>query len=87
MRYFRASPEAYAQIQPAIDAAVHAKYIATGCCNHILPVELAPMSDGKCYLALADWMTESEDAAPFLTNPAIEEITAEQFTAMQPTES
>lgn len=87
MRYFRTSPEAYAQIQPAIDAAFHETYIATGRCEHILPVELAPLSDGKCYLALADWMTESEDAAPFLTNSAIEEIAEEEFQNLLPKES
>lgn len=86
MRYFRTSPAAYAQIQPAIDAAFHADYIATGRCEHILPPELAPLSDGNCYLALPEWMTDSPNASPFLANPAIEEITDEQFTALQPSE-
>lgn len=79
MKYFRTTPDAYAQLQPAVDAAFFAKYIATGRCEHILPVKLPSMQDGLCYLALPDWMTESEDAAQFLAHPAIEEITEAQF--------
>jgi len=86
MRYFRTTPSAYAQLQPAIDDAFRADYIDTGRCEHILPPDLAPLSDGKCYLALPEWMTDAPGAEAFLANPAVEEITEEQFQAAQPQE-
>lgn len=85
-RYFKASPETYVHLQPAIDEAFRADYIDTGRCEHILPPDLAPLSDGKCYLALPDWMTDAPGAEAFLANPAVEEITEEQFQSAQPQE-
>ena len=86
MRYFRTAPEAYGQLQPAINEAFRADYIDTGRCEHILPPDLAPLSDGKCYLALPEWMTDAPGAEAFISHPAVEEITEEQFQAAQPQE-
>jgi hypothetical protein len=79
MRYFRTSPQAYAQIQPAVDDAFRAEYIDSGRCEHILPVELPVQSDGKCYIALADWMTSHPDAGAFVAS--VEEITEADYQA------
>lgn len=79
MRYFRTSPQAYSQIQISIDAMFHEKYIKTGRCEHILPVELIPREDGYCYLAISEWMIESEEASNFLKDPKIEEINEDKF--------
>ena len=77
MRYFRTSPQAYAQIAPAVDDAFRAEYIDTGRCDHILPVELPVQKDGKVYIALAEWMTSHKDAAGFIAS--VQEISAEQY--------
>ena len=84
VRYFRTSPAAYAQLQPAIDDAFRAEVIDSGRCENILPVTLAPMSDGLCYIALAEWMTSHPSSAPFLAHPSIEEITQQEFTNLLP---
>jgi hypothetical protein len=86
MRFFRTIPEAYTQLQPAIDEAFRADYIDTGRCEHILPPNLAPLSDGKCYLALPEWMTDAPGAEGFLGHPAVEEITEAEYQAAQPQE-
>jgi len=71
------SPQAYAQIQPAVDAAFYDEKIATGNCDHILPVELPVQSDGLCYIALAELMTSHPDAAGFIAS--VEEVTEAQY--------
>jgi len=86
MRYFRTSSAAYAQLQPAIDDAFRVEFIDSGRCEHILPVDLAPMSDGLCYIALAEWMTDHPSSASFLAHPAIEEVTQEEFQNLLPAE-
>ena len=84
MRYFRTSPQAYAQIQPAVDAAFRAEYIDSGRCEHILPVELPVQSDGKCYIALADWMTGHKDAGAFIKNvEEVDELTYQAETMQE----
>lgn len=85
MRCFRATHSTYDAIQQAVDEAFRAEYIDTGRCEHILPVDLAPMADGKCYLALPEWMTSHPNAAQFVAS--VEEITEAQYlAATQPAE-
>ena len=79
MRYFRTSPQVYAQIQPAIDQAFRAEFIDAGRCEHILPVELPIQKDGKCYIALAEWMTLHKDAGAFLQS--VEEVDEKTYQA------
>lgn len=87
MKYFRTAPQAYAILQPAIDRTFFDDYIATGHCEHILPVDLAPMADGLCYLALPEWMTEYPGAEGFTTHPAVEEVSEADYMAAQPLET
>jgi len=87
MKYFRTHPQAYAPLQIAIDDAFRADYIDTGRCEHILPVNLQPMSDGMCYLALPEWMTEASGADSFTNHPAVEEVSESQYQAAQPAET
>ena len=82
MRFFKTSPQAYAQLQPAIDAAFYTDFIATGRCDHILPEALPVLADGLCYIALAEWMTSAPGAEGFISN--VEEITEAQYMAAQP---
>ena len=86
MKFFRTSPQAYAPLQSAIDDAFRADFIDTGNCVHILPVDLKPMSDGMCYLAIRDEMTEEEGADGFTKHPAVQEITEDQYQEAQPKE-
>ena len=79
MRYFRTPPQAYAQLQPAVDNAFRAEYIDSGRCEHILPVELPVQKDGMVYIALAEWMTSHPDAAGFIQS--VEEVTESQYQA------
>lgn len=85
-RFFRTSPQAYTPIQIAIDNAFSKDYIDTGRCEHILPVDLKPMADGLCYLALPEWMTSAEGADRFTKHPAVEEIDEETYLKAQPKE-
>ena len=87
MKYFRTSPQAYAQIQPLVDDAFRADYIDTGRCEHILPVDLSPMADGMCYLALPEWMTSAEGADGFTKHPAVQEIDEKTYLNAQPKET
>jgi len=77
MRYFKTSPQAYAQIQPAVDDAFRAEYIDSGRCAHILPTELPVQKDGMVYIALAEWMTGHPDAAGFIAS--VEEVSEKQY--------
>lgn len=86
MRYFRTPPQAYAPLQIAIDDAFRADWIDPGHCDHILPVDLRPMADGMCYLALPQWMTEAKGAEGFTKHPAVEEIDEETYLNAQPKE-
>lgn len=79
MRYFRTIPQAYAQIQPSVDDAFRADFIATGRCEHILPVELPVQADGKCYIGLDDWMTSHPVAAQFIAS--VEEVSEAEYNA------
>ena len=86
MKFFRTSPQAYSVLQPAIDDAFRADFIEAGRCEHILPVDLKPMSDGMCYLALPEWMTSAPGADGFTKHPAVQEITEDQYQEAQPKE-
>jgi len=78
MRFFRTSPELYAQTQLAVDEAFRTDYIDAGRCDHVLPVELPAQSDGKCYIALPDWMTDHPLAASFIST--VEEVSEEVYS-------
>lgn len=83
MRYFRTTPEIYAQLQQEIDDAFRAELINSGRCEHILPVDLAPMPDGFCYMALPEWMPATPGAEQFLG--LVDEVSESLFTqATQP---
>ena len=84
MRYFRTNPQTYAVLQPAIDEAFRAEFIASGRCEHILPVKLPVQSDGLCYLALAEWMTGHPNAGAFLQS--VEEVDEKTYMEAQPKE-
>ena len=86
MRFFRTKPDIYSALQIAIDDAFRVDFIDAGRCEHILPVDLAPMSDGQCYLALPEWMTSAEGADGFTKHPAVEEIDEKTYLNAQPKE-
>lgn len=81
--YFKATPETYRQIQPAIDNAFRADWIDTGKCEHILPLvgEMPIREDGFCYLAVPTWMLEVVGADGFLSWPGVQEISEAEFLA------
>ena len=81
MKYFRTSAQAYATLQAAIDDAFRAEYIDAGRCDHVLPVDLRPLNDGQCYIALPEWMTAAAGAEAFIAHPSVEQINKEQYLA------
>ena len=85
MKFFRTSPQAYSVLQPAIDDAFRKDFIDTGRCEHILPVDLKPMADGMCYLALPEWMTSHPNAEQFIAS--VEEVSENDYLAAQPKET
>ena len=81
VKYFCTSAQTYAALQAAIDDAFRAEYIDTGRCDHVLPVDLRPLNDGQCYIALPEWMTSVAGAEFFVSHPSVEQISKEKYLA------
>jgi len=51
-KFYKSTPEIYAQVQSCMNEQLYSKYIETGNASNILPVDVEPMQDGLVYTAI-----------------------------------